>query len=151
MVMQMPVVKNKKPHRNDPCPCGTGKKWKACCMKQDEKFDHEFTDLQIAANKELQERIRLQVIEEIKQHALSAQEKVKKDGEKTEFTEAEKMALLMMSGVQIHRVPDPKDPTRSVLSTVYPCKIIVTPDGKIGVWEGKPTGAKEDKAEERNP
>jgi len=27
-----PVVGGKKPGRNDPCPCGSGKKYKRCCM-----------------------------------------------------------------------------------------------------------------------
>jgi uncharacterized protein YecA (UPF0149 family) len=26
-----PVVKDKLPGRNDPCPCGSGKKFKHCC------------------------------------------------------------------------------------------------------------------------
>ncbi|MBR1811331.1 MAG: preprotein translocase subunit SecA [Clostridia bacterium] len=30
-VKQQPVKKNKKPGRNDPCPCGSGKKYKKCC------------------------------------------------------------------------------------------------------------------------
>lgn len=28
-------MSDKKPGRNDPCPCGSGKKYKACCMKQE--------------------------------------------------------------------------------------------------------------------
>ena len=28
-----PIVKNKMPNRNDPCPCGSGKKFKNCCGK----------------------------------------------------------------------------------------------------------------------
>ena len=24
-----------KPHRNGPCPCGSGKKYKKCCMEKD--------------------------------------------------------------------------------------------------------------------
>ena len=148
MVMQLPVPKAKKPRRNDPCPCGSGKKWKACCMVREDKLNSEFMGLNGEARKEPQDRIRLQVMAEIKQHALAAQEKVKKDGQAAVFTEAEKMALLMMSNVAIHRVPDPKDPTRTVLSTVYPCQIVVTPDGRIGVWEGKPK-VEEQKAEEK--
>ncbi|HAT83148.1 MAG TPA: SEC-C domain-containing protein, partial [Eubacterium sp.] len=27
----------KKPGRNDPCPCGSGKKYKNCCMKKDQE------------------------------------------------------------------------------------------------------------------
>lgn len=150
MVMQLPVAKSKKPRRNDPCPCGSGKKWKACCMKTQAKLDKEFHALNADAAKELQERIRVQFVAEIRQHALSAQEKVKEDGQAAVFTEAEKMALLMMSNVAIHRVPDPKDPTRTVLSTVYPCQLVVTPDGKIGVWEGKPT-QEDQKGEAKNP
>jgi preprotein translocase subunit SecA len=32
-------IKNAKdgPGRNDPCPCGSGKKYKQCCMKKDKK------------------------------------------------------------------------------------------------------------------
>ena len=30
-----PVVKPKKIGRNDPCPCGSGKKYKKCCMNKD--------------------------------------------------------------------------------------------------------------------
>jgi preprotein translocase subunit SecA len=29
-----PVTAEKKPGRNDPCPCGSGKKYKKCCMQQ---------------------------------------------------------------------------------------------------------------------
>jgi tetratricopeptide (TPR) repeat protein len=29
---QMPVIAEKTPGRNDPCPCGSGKKYKKCCM-----------------------------------------------------------------------------------------------------------------------
>ena len=31
------VVKPKKPGRNDPCYCGSGKKYKNCCMRKDEE------------------------------------------------------------------------------------------------------------------
>ena len=27
----MPIIAEKKPGRNDPCPCGSGKKYKNCC------------------------------------------------------------------------------------------------------------------------
>ena len=30
-VKRQPVRKTKKPGRNDPCPCGSGKKYKKCC------------------------------------------------------------------------------------------------------------------------
>ncbi|MBQ1945450.1 MAG: SEC-C domain-containing protein [Clostridia bacterium] len=30
-----PVRVDKKPGRNDPCPCGSGKKYKACCGRND--------------------------------------------------------------------------------------------------------------------
>lgn len=30
--IQQPITKAKKPSRNDPCPCGSGKKYKKCCM-----------------------------------------------------------------------------------------------------------------------
>lgn len=29
-----PIIKEKKPGRNDPCPCGSGKKYKKCCGKK---------------------------------------------------------------------------------------------------------------------
>ncbi len=32
-----PIVKGKKPARNDPCPCGSGKKYKHCCGKSGPK------------------------------------------------------------------------------------------------------------------
>lgn len=28
-----PIHSDKKPNRNDPCPCGSGKKYKQCCGK----------------------------------------------------------------------------------------------------------------------
>ena len=31
---QIPVLKEKKIYPNDPCPCGSGKKYKKCCGKQ---------------------------------------------------------------------------------------------------------------------
>ena len=36
---QAPLVKNKKkePGRNDPCPCGSGKKYKDCCYWKDHR------------------------------------------------------------------------------------------------------------------
>ncbi len=34
---QKPVVKKKTVGRNDPCPCGSGKKYKKCCMKKDQE------------------------------------------------------------------------------------------------------------------
>ena len=30
-----------KPGRNDRCPCGSGKKYKACCLTKDEAVEHE--------------------------------------------------------------------------------------------------------------
>ena len=35
MVKQQPVRKDKKAGPNDPCPCGSGKKYKKCCMQKD--------------------------------------------------------------------------------------------------------------------
>ena len=32
---RQPVHKNKKPGRNDPCPCGSGLKYKKCCGKNE--------------------------------------------------------------------------------------------------------------------
>ena len=34
-VKKQPVVKKTKVGRNDPCPCGSGKKYKACCLDKD--------------------------------------------------------------------------------------------------------------------
>ena len=30
-------MKDKRPRRNEPCPCGSGKKYKKCCIDKDEK------------------------------------------------------------------------------------------------------------------
>ena len=35
------VVKAKKIGRNDPCPCGSGKKYKNCCLKKDQAAERE--------------------------------------------------------------------------------------------------------------
>ncbi len=32
---RQPVRKEKKPGRNDPCPCGSGKKYKKCCGRNE--------------------------------------------------------------------------------------------------------------------
>jgi len=29
-----PIISEKKIGRNDPCPCGSGKKYKKCCLKK---------------------------------------------------------------------------------------------------------------------
>ncbi|MFK5976881.1 MAG: preprotein translocase subunit SecA [Sulfurovum sp.] len=34
---RLPIISNKKPKRNEPCPCGSGKKYKACCGKSGPK------------------------------------------------------------------------------------------------------------------
>ena len=34
-VKRQPVVKKAKVGRNDPCPCGSGKKYKNCCLDKD--------------------------------------------------------------------------------------------------------------------
>jgi uncharacterized protein YchJ len=34
MPVQKPIVKEKKIYPNDPCPCGSGKKYKKCCGKK---------------------------------------------------------------------------------------------------------------------
>lgn len=36
-IRQRPVVKSKEPGRNDPCPCGSGKKYKKCCLAEKER------------------------------------------------------------------------------------------------------------------
>lgn len=35
IIHQEPVIKQNKTGRNDPCPCGSGKKYKKCCMDKD--------------------------------------------------------------------------------------------------------------------
>lgn len=30
--------------RNDPCPCGSGKKYKKCCLPKDKKFEYATSD-----------------------------------------------------------------------------------------------------------
>ena len=37
VVKQQPVRKDKKAGPNDPCPCGSGKKYKKCCMQKDKE------------------------------------------------------------------------------------------------------------------
>lgn len=32
--IQQPIIKEKKVYPNDPCPCGSGKKYKKCCGKK---------------------------------------------------------------------------------------------------------------------
>ena len=34
-VKKAPIKKDKKVGPNDPCPCGSGKKYKKCCMQKD--------------------------------------------------------------------------------------------------------------------
>jgi hypothetical protein len=38
---KQPVTVGQKPGRNDPCPCGSGKKYKRCCFTEGEKRDTE--------------------------------------------------------------------------------------------------------------
>ena len=35
------VVRAKKIGRNDPCPCGSGKKYKQCCLKKDQEAERQ--------------------------------------------------------------------------------------------------------------
>lgn len=35
--MIAPIIKPKETGRNEPCPCGSGKKYKKCCMKKKNK------------------------------------------------------------------------------------------------------------------
>lgn len=43
---QMPIKKHKLPGRNDPCVCGSGKKFKKCCL-------HKFEDGTYETHREL--------------------------------------------------------------------------------------------------
>ena len=40
-VKRQPVRKEKKVGPNDPCPCGSGKKYKKCCMQKDKNAGME--------------------------------------------------------------------------------------------------------------
>ena len=40
-VKKVPVRKEKKVGPNDPCPCGSGKKYKKCCMQKDKESGME--------------------------------------------------------------------------------------------------------------
>ncbi len=54
----------KKPGRNDPCPCGSGKKYKKCCLPKHEEIKKNISpDIwkQIKAEKERKEKIKEQV------------------------------------------------------------------------------------------
>ena len=37
---QPQLIKNEKVGRNDPCPCGSGKKYKRCCLAKEEPKAH---------------------------------------------------------------------------------------------------------------
>ena len=37
VMKKLPVRKDKKAGPNDPCPCGSGKKYKKCCMQKDKE------------------------------------------------------------------------------------------------------------------
>jgi uncharacterized protein len=37
------LAMNKKPQRNDPCPCGSGKKYKQCCLKNEQQNIKTYT------------------------------------------------------------------------------------------------------------
>lgn len=49
-VRLMPVVKAPSPNRNDPCSCGSGKKYKKCCMGRDEAKEHDVSEKQWQQN-----------------------------------------------------------------------------------------------------
>ena len=65
------LVKREKVGRNDPCPCGSGKKYKKCCLNKDEARKSEKTS---ATPKEIELRDRLL--------SFSGKERYKKDFEK---------------------------------------------------------------------
>lgn len=39
-ILQEPIIRKEKTGRNDPCPCGSGKKYKRCCLGQEEARLH---------------------------------------------------------------------------------------------------------------
>ena len=41
IVKKQPVRKEKKAGPNDPCPCGSGKKYKKCCMQKDKAISSQ--------------------------------------------------------------------------------------------------------------
>ncbi len=57
-------ITGKKPGRNDPCPCGSGKKYKKCCLPKHEEIKKSISpDIwkQIKAEKERKEKIKSQI------------------------------------------------------------------------------------------
>ena len=68
------LIKKEKVGRNDPCPCGSGKKYKKCCLNKDESKRSEKTS---ATPKEIELRDRLV--------SFSAKERYKKDFEKAYY------------------------------------------------------------------
>ncbi len=57
-------ITGKKPGRNDPCPCGSGKKYKKCCLAKHEEIKKNISpDIwkQLKAEKERKEKIKAQV------------------------------------------------------------------------------------------
>jgi hypothetical protein len=51
--------------RNDPCPCGSGKKYKKCCLGKDENLKFEHMPTQIPDETEYDERLGLKIAAEI--------------------------------------------------------------------------------------
>ena len=45
-----PNIMTKKIGRNDPCPCGSGKKYKKCCINSQNDFDFESTPKEKKSN-----------------------------------------------------------------------------------------------------
>ena len=53
-----------KPGRNDPCHCGSGKKYKKCCQPKDDEAERQAIAQQQAAREERAEARRVQLAEE---------------------------------------------------------------------------------------
>ena len=52
-----------KPGRNDPCPCGSGKKYKNCCLAKDEAAERErLAEAQAAARRARRRRVACELV-----------------------------------------------------------------------------------------
>jgi predicted O-linked N-acetylglucosamine transferase (SPINDLY family) len=52
--MNSPQKQKQKPGRNEPCPCGNGKKYKQCCMQRDEASAKALSNEEISLSQSLQ-------------------------------------------------------------------------------------------------
>jgi len=115
------------PKRNDPCPCGSGKKFKVCCLAK-QKAAHE-------ANAKLWKQFASKVYDDAK----AAVNRFKRDGAAAQFTEDETMGLAV-----VRNVPWEIDSSRALegklsIRLKYPVKLIVE-NGQLGISVGFANG-----------